>query len=112
MIRVSFHRQFAAGLFEREVMDQLVHALRGTGEPVVDGGDGIDHLAQDAGLFMHFAHSGLLRGLAFFDMPLRQAPFEMAGAGMTGDNGHAVLVIENQTACRIFAYDRQFLGIQ
>ncbi len=35
---------------------------------------------------MHFAHSGLLRGLAFFDMPLRQAPFEMAGAGMTGDN--------------------------
>ena len=54
MIRVSFHRQFTAGLFEREVMDQLVHALRGTGEPVVDGGDGIDHLAQDAGLFMHF----------------------------------------------------------
>lgn len=31
---------------------------------------------------------------------------------MTGDNGHAILVIENQTACRIFAYDRQFLGIQ
>ena len=43
MIRVAFHRQLAADLTQCEMMHQLVHALAGSGEPVVDGGDGIDH---------------------------------------------------------------------
>ena len=87
-------------------MHQLVHALRGSGEPVVDGGDGIDDLAQNAGFLVHLTHGGLLWSLALLDMPLGQAPFQMAGTRMTGDDGHAILIVEDQSASRIFAYHR------
>ena len=80
MVGIAFDGQLAADLPQREVVHQLVHALAGTSEPIVDGGDGIDHLAQNAGFLMHFAHGRLLRRFAFFDMSLRQAPFQMPAA--------------------------------
>ena len=80
MVRVAFHRQLAADLAQCEVMHQLVHALAGSREPVVDGSDGIDHFTQNAGFLMYLANGGLLRCLAFFDMTFRQAPFQMPAA--------------------------------
>ena len=69
MVGIAFDGQLAADLPQREVVHQLVHALAGTGEPIVDGGDGIDHLAQNAGFLMHFAHGRLLRRFAFSICP-------------------------------------------
>ena len=45
MVGIAFDGQFPADLPQREVVYEFVHALAGSGEPVVDGGDGIDHLA-------------------------------------------------------------------
>ena len=45
MVGVAFHRQFTADLAQRKMVHELMHALAGTGEPIVDGGDGIDHFA-------------------------------------------------------------------
>ena len=112
MIRVAFDREFAPDLFERIMMNQLVHALRGAGEPVVDGGDGSDDLAENAGFLVHFAYGGLLRCLAFFDMAFWQTPFQMSGSGMPRNNGHSALIVENQAASGILAYHWQFTGVQ
>ena len=112
MVGVSFDGQFAANLPQCEVVHEFVHALAGAGEPIVDGGDGIDHLAQDAGFLMHFAHCRLLRRLAFFDVSLRQTPFQMSASRMTCDDRHATFVVEHQPARRIFAYHRQFLRVE
>ena len=59
-----------------------------------------------------FAHCRLLRRLAFFDVSLRQTPFQMSASRMTCDDRHATFVVEHQPARRIFAYHRQFLRVE
>ena len=112
MIRIALHRQVATDLAQREMMHELMHALAGTGEPIVDGGNGLDHLTQNAGLLVHLAHGGLLRRLALFDMALGKAPFEMAVAGVSRDDGHTAALVEHQAAGRVFAHHRELLSVQ
>lgn len=102
VVGVVFGGETAAGGGEEEVVDGLVDSAAGDVEPVVDGAEGGDDVAADAGFFFDFAGCGLGSGFVAFWVALGEAPFEAAAAVDAGDDGDgevAVVKVDDDASC-------------